>query len=43
MNQVRHIFSKDLRRLRWSIIGWSALVGARTLINTVGADIALVS
>ena len=26
MNQVRHIFSKDLRRLRWSIIGWSALV-----------------
>ena len=41
MNQVRHIFSKDLRRLRWSIIGWSALVGARTLINTVGADIAL--
>lgn len=41
MNQVRHLFSKDLRRLRWSIIGWSALVGARTLINTVGADIAL--
>jgi hypothetical protein len=41
MNQVRHILSKDLRRLRWSVIGWSALVGARTLINTAGADIAL--
>jgi hypothetical protein len=41
MSQVRHIFSKDLRRLRWSIIGWSALVGARTQIDTVGADIAL--
>lgn len=41
MNQVRHILSKDLRRLRWSVIGWCALVGARTLINTAGADIAL--
>lgn len=41
MNQVRHILSKDLRRLRWSVIGWFALVGARTLINTAGADIAL--
>jgi hypothetical protein len=41
MNQVRHIFSKDLRRLRWSVIGWSALVAARTLVNTAGADIAL--
>jgi hypothetical protein len=41
MNQVRHIFSKDLRRLRWSVIGWSALVGARTLVQTAGADIAL--
>jgi hypothetical protein len=41
MNHARHIFSKDLRRLRWSIVGWSALVGARTLVNTAGADIAL--
>jgi hypothetical protein len=41
MNHVRHIFSKDLRRLRWSVIGWSALVGARALNDTVGADIAL--
>ena len=41
MNQVRHILSKDLRRLRWSVIGWCALVGARTLVDTAGADIAL--
>src|SRR5439155_24848480 len=41
MNQVAHIFSKDLRRLRWSVVGWSALVGTRMLINTAGADIAL--
>src|SRR5207247_1607478 len=31
----------DLRRLRWSILGWCALVMARMLISTAGADIAL--
>jgi hypothetical protein len=41
MNQVRHIFSKDLRRLRWSVVGWCALVVARTFIDTAGASIAL--
>src|SRR5436309_10044528 len=41
MSHMRHIFIKDLRRLRWSILGWSALVMARMLISTAGADIAL--
>ena len=41
MSHMRHIFIKDLRRLRWSILGWCALVMARMLISTAGADIAL--
>jgi hypothetical protein len=41
MNHMRHILTKDLRRLRWSVIGWCAVVGARTFIDTAGADIAL--
>jgi hypothetical protein len=41
MTQARQIFGKDLRRLRWVLIAWFALVCARTLVETVGADIAL--
>lgn len=40
MTQVRHIFLKDLRRLRWTVVAWCLLVGARTFIDTAGADIA---
>ena len=41
MTQARQIFGKDLRRLRWLLIAWFALVCARTSVQTVGADIAL--
>lgn len=41
MKQARHIFAKDLRRLRWLVIAWLVLIGARTYIETAGADIAL--
>jgi hypothetical protein len=41
MNQSAHIFRKDLRRLRWTLIAWLALVCARTFVATAGADVAL--
>jgi hypothetical protein len=41
MKQARQILGKDLRRLRWIVIAWFALVCARTLVETVGADVAL--
>jgi hypothetical protein len=41
MTQARLIVGKDLRRLRWMLIAWLALIGARTLVATAGADVAL--
>ena len=41
MTGVGHIAAKDLRRLRWVIVGWLAILAARTLIATAGADVAL--
>jgi hypothetical protein len=38
---MRHVLNKDVRRLRWSIVGWCVLVLARTVIDTAGADMAL--
>src|SRR5256885_11020029 len=41
MTHIGHIVGKDLRRLRWPLVGWFAIVAAGTLIATVGADVAL--
>jgi hypothetical protein len=41
MTQAIHIFKKDARRLRWALVGWSALVLARTILAVAGADIVL--
>jgi hypothetical protein len=41
MTGVGHIAAKDIRRLRWLIVGWVAIVAVRTLIATAGADVAL--
>ena len=42
MTDVWHIGAKDLRRLRWTLVAWVAIIVARTLIGTVGADLALI-
>ena len=41
MSVMRHIFGKDLRRLRWAIAAWVVVIGARLLLDTLGADVAL--
>ena len=38
MNQMLHVFRKDLRRLRWAIVAWLAVVVARLIVKTVGAE-----
>ena len=39
MNQVLHIFKKDLRRLRWALVAWIAVVAARLILKTFGAEL----
>jgi hypothetical protein len=41
MMQALHIFRKDVRRLRWALVGWCVVVATRVFIDTAGADIAL--
>lgn len=41
MNEILHIMRKDLRRLRWDIAAWCAVVASRVLLETKGADLAL--
>ena len=41
MKQAAHIFRKDLRRLRWSLLAWCAIVAGSTLLDTAGRDLAL--
>src|SRR5438552_3079009 len=39
MSHVLHVFKKDLRRLRWVIIAWIAVVVARLILKTAGAEL----
>jgi hypothetical protein len=40
MSHVRHVFKKDVRRLRWAIVVWIAAVVARLILKTAGAELA---
>jgi hypothetical protein len=41
MNQTRHIFVKDLWRLRWMLAAWLAIRAVRVIVDTAGADVSL--
>jgi hypothetical protein len=39
MSHVLHVFRKDVRRLRWVLVSWLAVVIARLILKTAGAEL----
>src|ERR1700704_6635400 len=39
MSHVLHVFRKDVRRLRWALVSWLAVVIARLILKTAGAEL----
>ena len=39
MSHVLHVFRKDVRRLRWALLAWIAVVVARLILKTAGAEL----
>jgi hypothetical protein len=40
MNMVRHILAKDVRRLRWLLVAWLAVVVSRVAVTAARSDLA---
>ena len=40
MNEIGHIFRKDVQRLRWALVGWAFIVVGRLVATTAGVPAA---